>query len=68
MLWRTSKFLEFFLKKNLKRIKMDLMGVQPQAEEIITNLDTLVDPETIPTHIVCGAKWIVNMNGINAVK
>jgi spore coat protein CotF len=65
----TSKFLEFFLKKILKRIKMDLMSVQPhQAEEIITNLDTLVDPETISTHIVCGAKWIVNMNGINAVK
>lgn len=36
--------------------------------KIITNLNTLVNAETIPAHIVSRAKWIIYVNRVNAAK
>jgi hypothetical protein len=38
------------------------------TKRISTNLDALVDPKTIPTHIVSWAKRIINVNWIDAAK
>jgi hypothetical protein len=38
------------------------------TKRISTNLDALMDPETIPTHIVSWAKRIINVNWIDAAK
>ena len=47
---------------------MQKMDSSSPEKIISTNLDALVDPETIPAHIVSRAKRVINMNWINAAK